>query len=193
MPRGVFARRLAVLAAAMVAAVAASAAAGSPPKFVGPVLTHPAVVPDFALRDQNGRLVRVSAQRGKIVLLTFLYTRCPDLCPLTATNINTALGTLGPARKRVVVLAVTVDPRHDTKAAVQAFIRRHRLLPQFHYLTGTRSALAGVWRAYQVSSVGTAGDHTLYTLLVDRSGKGRVLFAPQSSARDLAHDIRLLL
>jgi len=197
MPRGVFARRTAVLAALVVAAavVAASAAAGAP-RFAGPTLTHPAAPPDFRLRDQHGRSIHLAAERGKVVLITFLYTNCPDLCPLTATNINTALGTLGKARKRVVALAVSVDPRGDTHAAVAAFVRRHRLLPQFHYLTGTRSALSGVWRAYRVTAVRRPGDdvdHTLYTLLVDRTGKGRVLFDSQASARDLAHDIRLLL
>lgn len=197
MPRGVFARRAAVLAALVVAAVVATAAAaGSPPRFAGPALTHPSVPPDFQLRDQKGKLIRLSAERGKVVLLTFLYTHCPDLCPLTATNINTALGTLGPARKRVTVLAVSVDPRGDTRAAVNTFVRRHRLLPQFHYLTGSRTALAGIWRAYRVQAVRHPGDdvdHTLYTLVVDRSGKGRVLFDSRASARDLAHDIRMLL
>jgi protein SCO1/2 len=130
------------------------------------------------------------------VLVTFLYTNCPDLCPLTATNINTALGTLGKAKSRVAVLAVSVDPRGDTRAAVNAFVRRHRLLPQFHYLTGSRAALSGIWRAYHVTAVRHAGDdvdHTLYTLVVDRSGKGRVLFDSRASARDLAHDMRILL
>lgn len=198
MPRGVFARRIAVLTALVVAAVAVSvsAAAGSPPRFAGPTLTHPAAPPDFRLRDQNGKLIRLSAERGKVVLITFLYTHCPDLCPLTATNINTALGTLGQAKKRVTVLAVSVDPRGDTHAAVGAFVRRHRLLPQFHYLTGSRTALTGIWRAYRVQAVRHPGDdvdHTLYTLVVDRSGKGRVLFDSRASARALAHDIRLLL
>lgn len=196
MPRGVFRRRAVALAALAAAAFAASAAAGSPPHFAGPTLTHPALPPDFALRDQNGRLIRLSAERGKVVLLTFLYTNCPDLCPLTATSINTALGTLGPARKRVTALAVTVDPKGDTPAAVKAFIRGHGLRPQFHYLTGSRTALVRIWRAYHVTAVRHPGDdvdHTLYTLVVDRSGKGRVLFDSRASALALAHDIRLLL
>jgi protein SCO1 len=196
MPRGVHGCRIAVLAALAAAAVAASAAAGSPPRFTGPTLTHPAPPPDFALRDQNGRLIRLSAERGNVVLLTFLYTNCPDLCPLTAARINAALGTLGPARKRVIALAVTVDPKGDTPAAVKAFVRGHRLRPQFHYLTGSRKALARIWRAYHVTAVRHPGDdvdHTLYTLVVDRSGKGRVLFDSRASVLALAHDIRLLL
>jgi len=197
MSRGVVSRRVLAPAAVVVAVVAASAAAAAPPRFAGPTLTNPARTPDFRLRDQNGRMVQLSAERGKVVLLTFLYTHCPDLCPLTATNINTALGTLAPAaRKRVTALAVSVDPKGDTPRAVRAFVSMHRLLPQFHYLTGSRAALSGIWRAYRVTAVRRPGDdvdHSLYTLLLDRSGKGRVLFDSRASARAIAHDVRLLL
>lgn len=178
-------------------AVAAHAADRPAPRFAGATLTHPANAPDFALRDQHGRVVRVSRERGKAVLITFLYTHCPDVCPLTAVNLNTALGLLGRARHDVTVLAVSVDPKGDTPAAVTAFVRSHHLRPQFHYLTGRAAALERVWRAYQVKAVREgkdAGvDHTLYTLLVDPGGKARVLFDAQARPRAIAHDVRLLL
>ena len=88
-------RRLAPLFVAALALLGtggtAAIAAGVPP-FDGPRIVHPAVTPDFALRDQNGRFVRLSAQRGKVVVVTFLYTHCPDLCPLTAIHIDQVLG-----------------------------------------------------------------------------------------------------
>lgn len=191
------ARALAVacLVAVVLPAGVLARSAAAPP-FVGPTLTHPAPPPDFALRDQHGRLVHLAAQHGKVVLVTFLYTHCPDACPLTAMNLNAALGALGAARKHVEVLAVSVDPQGDTPAAVASFIRRLRLRPQFHYLRGTRGVLAPLWRAYKVTAVRVGGkdvDHTLYTLLVDRSGRGRVLFDSQATARAVAHDVRLLL
>ena len=170
-------------------------AAGGPP-FVGPRISHPAVTSDFALRDQHGRLVRLAAQRGKVVVLTFLYTHCPDLCPLTAVHIDDALELLGPSRSGVTVLAVSVDPTGDTPAAVRRFTRTHRLGPQFHYLTGPKSALERIWRRYDVSSVKVGGadpDHTLYVLLLDRSGKTRVLFDSTARPAAMAHDLRLLL
>jgi len=129
-------------------------------------------------------------------LLTFLYTHCPDVCPLTATNLNTALAQLGRSRKEVRVLAVSVDPKGDTPASVGAFIRSHRLRPEFHYLTGTAKTLRSIWRAYRVQAVpqGEAGvDHTLYTLLIDPSGKARVLFDVQARPASIAHDVRLVL
>jgi len=182
--------------AVAVLAADASAAPVAGPGFVGPRIAHPSTTPDFGLRDQHGRLVRLSAQRGKVVMLTFLYTHCPDLCPLTAMHIDDALGTLGPRRNGVVALAVSIDPRGDTPASVRSFVRAHRLRPQFHYLTGPRRALARIWRLYDVASVKVNGpdpDHTLYVLLLDRSGKTRVLFDATATASAMAHDLRVLL
>jgi protein SCO1 len=190
--------RLAVLLlACLSAAVAANLApAESKPKFVGPTIAHPSIAPDFALRDQRGRVVRLSRQRGKVVMITFLYTHCPDACPLTATHINDTLGSLGTLRKNVVVLAVSVDPKGDTPSAVGTFVRSHRLRPQFHYLTGSTKALERVWRLYNVSAVRRGGpdvDHTLYTLVLDRSGKSRVLFDSLAKPAAMEHDVKLLL
>ncbi len=173
-----------------------SAAAAATPPFVGPRISHPARTPDFALRDQNGHLLRLSAQRGKVVVLTFLYTHCPDLCPLTAVHIDEAVSRLGAKRTGVTVLAVSVDPKGDTPSAVRGFVRSHRLGQEFHYLTGSRRILAPLWQKYDVKSVSVGGadpDHTLYVLLLDRSGKTRVLFDATATSKAMAHDLRLLL
>ena len=141
-------------------------------------------------------MIRLSRQRGRVVLLTFLYTHCPDVCPFTAINLNMALAQLGRARTDVRVLAVSVDPKGDTRASVDAFVRSHRLRPQFHYLTGTEKLLRPIWRSYKVHAVpqGDAGvDHTLYTLLIDPGGKARVVFDSQARPAAIAHDVRLVL
>jgi protein SCO1 len=185
-----------VVLAFTASAVALAAREAKSPRFVGPRIAHPSVTPDFALRDQHGRLIRLSAQRGKVVVLTFLYTHCPDLCPLTAMHVEAALGRLGARRTGVSVLAVSVDPEGDTPASVRRFVRTHRLGPQFHYLTAARKTLTPIWRAYNVTSVKVGGadpDHTLYVLLLDRSGKSRVLFDAQALPAAIAHDVRLLL
>jgi protein SCO1/2 len=183
-------------AAVVAALVVTAVAAAKEPQFDGPTLKHPSVPPQFALRDQDGRLVRLAGERGKVTLITFLYTHCPDLCPLTAQNLNDVLRSLGPARQDVRVLAISVDAKGDTPKAVKAFVRNHRLLPQFRYLTGPRSRLEQIWAAYQVTPVVPKGpdpDHTLYTLVVDRSGKARVLFDALARPPAIAHDVRLLL
>jgi len=175
---------------------AAGVAAAATPPFVGPRISHPARTPDFALRDQHGRVIRLSAQRGKVVVLTFLYTHCPDLCPLTAVHIDEAVSRLGAQRSGVTVLAVSVDPKGDTPASVRRFVRSHRLGSEFHYLTGSRRTLAPLWQKYDVKSVKVGGedpDHTLYVLLLDRTGKTRVLFDATAKPTAMAHDLRLLL
>lgn len=185
----------AVLAAAALLAAGAARAGGSA-GFDGPTIARPVRVPDFALRDQHGRLVRLSSERGNVVLLTFLYTHCPDLCPLTAGNLNRALLRLGPARAHARVLAVSVDPRGDTPASVRRFTREHHLLPSFHYLTGPLPALRRIWSAYHVSSTARLGDrvdHTLYTLLIDQHGRDRVLYDSTALPGAIAHDLQLLL
>jgi protein SCO1/2 len=174
----------------------AAAPPAPPPKFVGPTIVHPGVAPDFALHDQNGRLVRLAAQRGKVVMLTFLYTHCPDACPLTATHIDSALARLGARGRQVTVLAVTVDPKGDTPSAVRSFVRSHALRPQFHFLTGPQPTLERIWRQYNVTPVRRGGpdpDHTLYVLLLDRTGKTRVLFDALAKPAAMAHDLEVLL
>jgi protein SCO1 len=194
----VFVVRHIALVAGALAATLSLVGCGSAhrPHFVGAVLEHPAAPPDFTLRDQRRRAVHLRALRGKVVLLTFLYTHCPDVCPITAANLNTALRRLGGERPQVVVLAVSVDPAGDTRASVLSFIRQHRLLPQFRYLTGGRTTLARVWRKYNVAVVRRSPgdvDHALYTLLVDRNGTARVLFDTKATPSALAHDVRQLL
>ena len=192
LPRWVIA--LLVAGAAFISAIGVATA--NTPRFLGPAISHPSVAPDFTLRDQHGRVVRLSSERGKVVMITFLYTQCPDLCPLTAAHINAALTRLGPRRKGVVALAVTVDPKGDTKSAVRTYARVHRLPREFHYLTGSKTALERIWRLYNVTPVrpgGPAPDHTLYILLLDKRGKTRVLFDALGKPAAMAHDLGVLL
>jgi protein SCO1 len=151
---------------------------------------------DFVLHDQHGRTVQLSAQRGKLVLLTFLYTSCPDVCPLIAENINQALRSLGPKRDAVRVLAVSVDPAHDTPSAVRRFILEHDLLPEFHYLTGTPAELKPIWQEYnlliEVRSIERIA-HSTYVLLVGRNGRPLLYYPSTVTEAGLAHDLTLML
>jgi protein SCO1/2 len=195
-------RRAALLALAAFAAGCGGAsrhdAAHPEPRespFAGAELPVAKRAPDLALRDQDGALVRLSAQRGRYVVVTFLYTHCPDVCPLIAANLNTALRSLGARRDGVRVLAVSVDPQGDTPAAVRAYGRRLRLLPQFRYLIGTKPQLMRVWRDYGVLAVARDKelvDHVASTMLVDRRGRRRVLYGANVKAADVVHDLRVL-
>jgi len=204
--------RRAPLALALLAALAASACGGGgghehgaaasvtvtggSGRFAGGELDPPRPTPDFTLTDQTGQKVSMADQRGKLVLLTFIYTNCPDVCPLITQNLNQALQMLGTERDDVRVLAVSVDPEGDTPKSVDEYAKAHHLLPEFHYLIGSRDELTKVWKAYDVAAVASDPelvDHTAYTMLVDQSGEGRVIYDSQVKAKDVVHDVRALL
>ena len=165
--------------------------------WAGAALGNPGVVPDFVLTDHERKRVRISDQRGKIVLLTFLYTQCPDICPLMADNLNAALLQLDPAtRDDVRVLAVSVDPERDTPATVRGYVKVHRLVPEFRYLIGSKRELTEVWEKYEVQAAARDPeliDHTAYTLLIDRDGRGLVLYPSDFTSSEILTDLRRVL
>jgi protein SCO1/2 len=164
--------------------------------FAGSALLPPRRAQPIALQDIGGNAVTLASQRGRYVLVTFLYTHCPDVCPLIASNLNAALRAIGPARSRVRVLAVSVDPAGDTAASVRAYRARMHLLPQFRYLIGTRAELRRVWSAWHVLSVERKPDlvdHVAYTALIDPAGNERVLYDSQVHASAVVHDLRRLM
>ena len=187
-------------------AVAASCGAKptvAPPPPRQPVVDHsiwrgnpttPFHAPSFVLPDQTGRPTGIATEQGKVVLLTFLYTRCPDACPLIASRLAVVLRLLGPqARAHVRILAVSVDPERDTHSAVEQFIHEHRLGPQFRYLVASKQRLKPVWQAYNVLAAPRNAqviDHSASTTLIDRRGFVRAYFPPAASSLDIAHDVR---
>jgi protein SCO1/2 len=153
---------------------------------------RPAIPPqDFSLRDQDGRTVSLRRLRGRVVVLTFMYTTCRDTCPLTATQIRGALDDLG---HDVPALAVSVDPVNDTPERARQFLFRRGLgHDRMRFLLGSRAQLQPIWKAYGVRPQGTAFDHSAYVLLIDRRGRQRIGFPVQElTPEDLAHDIRRL-
>jgi protein SCO1/2 len=164
--------------------------------FRGSELDPPMKTTDFRLRDQDGKPVSLAVQRGRLAIVTFLYTHCVDVCPLIAEHLNLALRQLKPAeRAKVRVLAISVDPKGDTPKAVRQFVYSHRLLPEFRYLTGTRKQLAPVWHAFHiaVSANPETVDHSAYEVLVDQQGAGRVIYDAQVRPAQVVHDVRVLL
>jgi protein SCO1/2 len=194
---------LAVLAVLLAGCGGTSTASSEAPpqtttkRFAGGELDPPRAAPPIALHDASGRPVTLAGQRGRFVLVTFIYTHCPDVCPLITQNLNAALRVIGPtARSRVRVLAVSVDPVGDTPKAVRAYAREKHLLPQFRYLIGSRAELRRVWKAWHVQAVETKPDlvdHVAYTALIDTKGKERVLYDASVRATQVVHDLRVLM
>jgi protein SCO1/2 len=195
-------RRLVLLALVAAAAGCGGSAAPErtvkPPKlstYAGSPVTPQRKAPAIALHDAWGRPVSLAGQRGRWVLVTFLYVHCPDVCPLIAQNLNAALRRLGPKRDRVRVLAVSVDPKGDTPRAVKRYIAQRGLLPQFRYLIGSKAQLTPIWATWHVLAVSQKPDvvdHVAYTVLIDPKGRMRLLYDAQVKAREVLHDLRLL-
>jgi protein SCO1/2 len=169
---------------------------GSRSEFAGEPVPAGSPAQDFALRDQSGRLIRLSDQRGHLVLLAFLYTHCTDICPLIAKQMDNAVRSLGPQASSVRILAVSVDPAGDTPVQVRRYVRRLRLGPKFHYLLGTKAELAPIWQGYNVAIEGRPSGkvvHAAPVWLIDRSGRPRLFYAPPQPPGAFAHDLRAML
>lgn len=167
------------------------------------------LAPDFALTDHRGQRVRLSDFRGKAVVLTFVYTSCPDICPLVTGNLRVALEILPEdTRSDVVLLAVTLDPARDTQQALQDFTAVHRLAntPNWFALRGDPATLAQVWRDYGIfpgmspGSVGrstpTAGGgegHTDAIYLIDPEGRERVFLRSSVPPQQIADNLAALV
>ena len=153
--------------------------------------------PDFRLKDQFGNPISLAQFKGKPVVLTFLYTHCPDVCPLTAEKLRVSLQNLGGDAQHVAVLAVSMDPKGDTAAAAQNFSRAHKLGNYFHFLIGAHDELAPVWASYSVdaqaaTSSGTVS-HSSAIYVIDKEGRERVLFDNDFSSGQLSADLKILL
>ena len=157
--------------------------------------------PDFHLNDQFGNPVSLSQFRGHPVVLTFLYTHCPDTCPLIADKLHLTLTKLGSDSSKVGILAVSTDPQNDTTQSAYEFSQVHHLLDQWHFLLGDSATLAPIWSAYHIfskpatptaSSPG-AVDHTIAIYVIDKQGHERVFFSDDFDPNVLASDLQTLL
>lgn len=152
--------------------------------------------PDFTLTDGvTGETVTLSSLRGNVVALAFLYTRCPDVCPLTAAQFRAAQKQLGADAARVRFVAVSVDPDGDTPAAVRAFSAARDLSENWRYLIGPRTALEPVWSAYGVGAFnqGMTVSHNDAIYVIDARGRERELVHTDIALADLVADLRAVL
>ncbi len=166
----------------------------------GVVYDPPAPAADFSLVRADGTVFRLSEQRGKIVLLFFGYTFCPDVCPTTLSDVRLALDRLKEAeRERVQVVFVSVDPGRDTPQRMEQYVAHFS--PAFIGLSGSEETLTPIWKAYNVTRIvektTSVADylvtHSAYLYLIDPEGYLRVIFPFGTAPYDIAHDIRYIL
>ena len=152
---------------------------------------------DFHLTDHNGKPRSLSDFRGKVVVLFFGYTHCPDVCPTKLADLAQTLRLLGKDTNRVQVLFVTLDPERDTRELLAKFVPAFDL--SFLGLYGDAKATADIARNFLVdyskhpTKSGYTLDHTTFTYLIDTQGKVRLLAGEREPADMLAEDIRLLM
>lgn len=186
---------------ALVAVVAAlSIIFAKPPSFRGTLYGEPfPPAAEVELTKADGSIFRMSEQRGKIVLLFFGYTSCPDVCPTTLAEMTKVMNELGDASQNVQVVFASVDPRRDTPEKIQEYASRFN--PTFLGLSGTQEELEPIWQGYSIfraevdsdSAMGVIIDHTARLYLIDPEGNLRLSYAYATPVEDIVHDIELLL
>jgi protein SCO1/2 len=175
------------------------AACGGPQQWSTKNITG--VMPDlkFTLTNEKGRTVHAGTYQGKVKLLYFGYTHCPDICPITLGTIGRALKKLGPKAKAVRVLFVSVDPKRDDPATLKKYTAAFG--PKFVGLTGTQQELHKLVKRYRVSysyqKPDKNGDYTVNhsaaIFVFDRDGKIRLLMNRTNGAKAMAHDLNQLV
>lgn len=137
----------------------------------------------FKLTNQHGDPVDLADHRGSIVALTFLYTNCPDICPVVASHLRQAHRLLGAAAGQVSIVAVTVDPDRDSVEAAYEYSEKWQMLRHWDYLVGDKAELVPIWQAYYLdpSAELPHGDETENAGAAQSTGHG----GTEGLARDI--------
>lgn len=167
--------------------------------YQGSLIDPPVQASDFALNDQEGRLFRLSEQRGRVVLMAFGYTNCPDVCPTTLAQFKLLKSALGADAEAVRFVFITVDPERDTRERLAAYINSFD--PTFIGLSGSREELESVWQNYFVyqqkretgSAAGYLVDHTSRIYAIDKDGNLRLTYPFDIEREFLLNDVRHLV
>jgi len=153
----------------------------------------------FTLTDHTGKVRTLEDFRGKIVVMFFGYTQCPDVCPTTMAEMATVLKEMGPSADEVQVLFVTVDPERDTQELLSHYVPAFD--KRFIGLYGDAAATAKVAKEFKVFYAKAPGadassytvDHTAGSFVFDKQGQLRLFVRHGQGPGLIAHDLRQLL
>ncbi len=153
----------------------------------------------FSLPDAQGRLRTLEEFRGKVVVVFFGFTQCPDVCPTTLSDLAAAKAELGAAGQRVQGVFITVDPQRDSPEVLGAYVQAFD--PSFVALRGDESQTAAVARQFKVVFAKSPGptptsytmDHTAGAYVFDAQGRIRLFTRHGTGQAALVHDLKLLL
>jgi protein SCO1/2 len=190
-------------AAALCALLLASACdqlpGASKPQFHGVDVTGLDTGKSLVLEDFNGKTRTLADFRGKVVLVTFGYTSCPDVCPTTLQDYAQAMKRLGDDASRVQLLFITVDPARDTEQRLRAYVPAFD--PRFLGLRGDEKAIERVTQDFHVYAQAHPGkpgepytvDHASQVFAFDPQGRLRLMIPASTKPDDIASDLRILL
>lgn len=177
-----------------------------PYNFHGTVLQSPQPAPDFELNAALGQTVQLSDLKGKLVLLYFGYTFCPDVCPTSISKLADAMDVLGKQADDVQVIMISVDPERDTPEMLSEYMSFFH--PNFIGVTGTPDEIAEVATLYGIyyqahegtQATGYLVDHTASIMVIDQDGHLKLVYPYTTpgqdvyiSAEDIAADLAYLL
>ncbi|MCE2458090.1 MAG: SCO family protein [Dehalococcoidia bacterium] len=191
----------------------------SEPEFNGTVLKGAEPSPPFDLTNQIGQAISLESFQDRVVVLTFLYTYCPDVCPIITSQLRDVQDQLADDGSGVEFVAISVDPERDTVEAAQDYLRRWKIEEEWQYLVGDRETLEPIWESYfvdpyaedsgvQVATPEPRGAidalsaaiterylviHSAPVFLIDRGGSRRVVFTSPLSPEEIVQDVRRLL
>lgn len=185
------------------AAVFAMVAVGASACQSGPAVDPLPILPiggDFTLTDHDGQPFTLASQRGKVVLVFFGYSSCPDACPTTLSKLATVARRLGDESARLRTLYVSVDPERDTPPVLKADLANFAL--DAVGLTGTKDEIDGVVKqyaaAYEIvptpeSAAKYTVSHTTTVYAVDPQGRVRLTFTYEASVDEIVRGIRRII
>jgi protein SCO1/2 len=165
--------------------------------FAGTTNQTPSQAAPLRLRDSLGRTVDLRDYRGKAVLITFIYTHCPDVCPLIVGNLHTAQAQLGGQASELQIIAVSTDAKGDTPSTVKRFLRQHQMTGKMEYLIGSQRQLERVWKAWGIvakrdKKTPEFVEHSALIYGVGASGTVWTLYPSNFKPAWVVHDVPLL-
>lgn len=164
----------------------------------GGVLQPAKAAPPLQLADSTGKPFGPADMQGKTLLVTFIYSHCPDTCPLIVSNLRTAQAKLTPAeRANLQIVGVSTDPEGDTPKAVNAFLKRMGMEGRMRYLIGSRKALKATWRNWGILAKADPKDpdsieHSALIYGIGSNGEITTIYPANFKPADVAHDVPLL-
>jgi protein SCO1/2 len=167
--------------------------------FQGVDLTGAAYARSFSLPDQDGRTRTLEDFKGKVVVVFFGFTQCPDVCPTTLAELAQVKKALGPDGDKVQGVFITVDPERDKPELLKAYLESFD--PGFVALRGTPEQLKATAKEFKIYYAKVPGktpesytmDHTAASFLFDPQGRVRVFSRYGAGAQALMGDIKALI